>query len=123
MLENFSGDSVAIVVVIVALVVVLLALTSKKKNEDPDAPISEQERQDAKRFAKLLVSEIKLYNERAIAEGKANNNVYLKVKTDIDKSQELYEKRVRLKVQQEYDYFREALVDILCDGDARLLGK
>jgi hypothetical protein len=126
MLEKFSGNTVAIIIFVVAVVVVIMGLVNSRKNKamsDSDSPITEPERRDAKRFAKLLANEIKIYNEQAIQAGKASNNVYLKVKTDIDRSQEMYNKRVSVKIQQECDYFKEALVEILCDGDARLLGK
>src|SRR5215472_8588813 len=47
----------------------------------------------ARRFAKLLVDEIKLYNQKKVAEGKQNRDLYDRLKEDIEKSRATYEKR------------------------------
>src|SRR5436305_931078 len=47
----------------------------------------------AKRFARLLVDEIKLYNPAKVAEGKQKKDLYARLKEDIDKSRATYEKR------------------------------
>ncbi len=85
---------------------------------------SEDERlhSDAKRFARLLVSEIKLYNEQRVAEGRANRDVYVRLKRDIDRSRDMYEKRVSASVSRRVDYFHDELVRILGDNDASALG-
>jgi hypothetical protein len=94
--------------------------------EEPQAPppVPDEERlhADAKRFARLLVSEIKLYNEHHIAEGRENRDLYLRLKRDIDKSREMYEKRVSPTVSRKIDYFHDEIIRILGDSDASLLG-
>ena len=77
---------------------------------------------DAKRFAKLLVSEIKLYNEPQVVEGRNHRDLYLRLKQDIDKSREMYEKRVTPIVSQKVDYFHDEIIRILGDNDPSLLG-
>lgn len=77
---------------------------------------------DARRFARLLVSEIKLYNEEAVAEGRINKDLYYRLKRDIDRSREMYEKRVSDVVARKFDYFHEELVRILGEGDVAKLG-
>jgi hypothetical protein len=74
----------------------------------------------ARRFAKLLVDEIKLYNQAKVAEGKQARDLYTRLKDDIDKSRATYERRYGQI--SEVDYFRQELVRILADNDASLLG-
>lgn len=87
-------------------------------------PPEEQKLHDnAKRFAKLLVQEIALYHPKEMAQGKANKNLYQLMRDDIDRSREAYDGRhgkdPSIKAR---DYFREALVKYLADGDASALG-
>jgi hypothetical protein len=77
---------------------------------------------DAKRFAKLLVSEIDLYNKAKVQDGRKNADLYKRLKSDIDRSRQTYEKRFGKTVGKQYDYFHEELVRILATGDASLLG-
>lgn len=86
---------------------------------------SEEEKlhSDARRFARLLVSEIKLYNEQQVLEGRANHDLYLRLKRDVDRSREVYEKRVSPEVARKVDYFHDELVRILAADDPAKLGK
>jgi hypothetical protein len=77
---------------------------------------------DARRFARLLVSEIKLYNEQKVAEGRRNNDLYDRLKEDIDRSRQMYEKRVTPTVAAKFDYFYDELVNTLAEGDKAKLG-
>jgi hypothetical protein len=76
----------------------------------------------AKKFAKLLVDEIKLYNQKKVEEGKKNNDIYKRLKEDIDKSRQTYEKRWGSSVAGEANYFHAELVRILADGDESVMG-
>ena len=93
--------------------------------ELPVAVSSEEERRlhnDARRFARLLVSEIKLYNESKVAEGRAQGDLYGRLREYIDRSREMYDKRVKPEVAQRYDYFHHELVNTLAEGDPAKLG-
>jgi hypothetical protein len=85
----------------------------------------EEKRQhhDARRFARLLVSEIKLYNEQKVVDGRAQANLYEKLREYIDRSREMYDKRVKAGVSAKYDYFHHELVNTLAEGDAAKLGE
>ncbi len=87
-------------------------------------PAGEEEKlhADAKRFARLLVSEIKLYNEHHVMEGRENRDLYLRLKRDIDRSREMYEKRVSPTVARKIDYFHDEIIRILGDNDSTTLG-
>lgn len=88
------------------------------------SPIGEEEKahNDARRFARLLVSEIKLYNEQKVAEGRRGGDLYDRLKEDIDRSRQMYEKRVTPSVATKFDYFYDELVSTLAEGDAAKLG-
>lgn len=94
---------------------------------EPDLPIEvgEEERRlhnDARRFARLLVSEIKLYNEQKVKEGRSQNNLYERLRDDIDRSRQMYDKRVAPPVAARHDYFHQELVNTLAEGDTSKLG-
>jgi hypothetical protein len=78
--------------------------------------------EDAKRLARLLVSEIKLYNERKVDEGRSHNDLFERLKDDIQRSRQVFEERTPEAVRQGTDYFRDELVRILADGRAEALG-
>jgi hypothetical protein len=91
---------------------------------DDSQRFAEEERlhSDAKRFARLLVSEIKLYNEQRVLEGRENRDIYVRLKRDIDRSREMYRKRVSPTVSRKVDYFHDELIRILGDNDPSHLG-
>ena len=78
--------------------------------------------EEARRLARLLVSEIKLYNEEQIEEGRRQRDIYPRLQDDIDRSRQMYEERVDPDVLRSTDYFYQELVRILAAGDSRLLG-
>jgi hypothetical protein len=80
------------------------------------------DRDEARRFARLLASEIKLYNERAVAVGRQHGNIYALLAGDIERGRALYEDRVPQPVRAGVDYYSEQLVEILAGGDARAMG-
>lgn len=85
-------------------------------------PTKEESRDEARRFARLLASEIKLYNEDAVAEGRERGNLSARLKDDIERGRRLYEQRVAPDVRAGADYYYEELVDVLADGRPENLG-
>jgi len=77
---------------------------------------------EARRFARLLVSEIKLYNEGKVEQGRQNKDLYERLKEDIDRSRQMYDERITEDVRKSTNYFYDELVRILADGDAGALG-
>jgi hypothetical protein len=77
---------------------------------------------DARRFARLLVSEIKLYNKEKVEEGRQVGDIYERLREDIDRSRQMYDKRVAPPVAARYDYFHQELVNTLAEGDQSKLG-
>ena len=89
-----------------------------------DVPEEERDRHNkARRFARLLVSEIKLYNEQKVLEGRESADLYDRLREAIDRSREMYEKRVDDTVSSKFDYFHYELVTNLAEGDEAKLGE
>jgi hypothetical protein len=88
----------------------------------PVSPDDAELHESARRLARLLVSEIKLYNEDQVEEGRRNRDLYERLKEDIDRSRQMYEERVEPRVWKSTDYFYQELVRILAAGDSRALG-
>lgn len=100
----------------------------KRYGMDMELPVpvdNEEDRrlhQDARRFARLLVSEIKLYNEQKVLDGRSNYDLYERLREYIDRSRDMYDKRVKPEVARKYDYFHHELVNTLAEGEAEKLG-
>jgi hypothetical protein len=76
----------------------------------------------ARRYARLLVSEIKLYHESAVTAGRRDRDLLERLRAEIDRARRLYGERVPAAVQARTDYFDQELVRTLANGDASLLG-
>ncbi len=110
----------------------LLGTGPPKKGPPPAAPAPsgkpaaaapvDPKRAAAERLARILVSEIKLYNETAVAQGRKGGNIYQMLKRDIDVSREHYASKVAPEVAKASDLLHEELVRTLCLGDPKLLG-
>ena len=95
------------------------------RNVDLPIEVSEDERRlhnDARRFARLLVSEIKLYNEQKVKEGRDAQDLYDRLREAIDRSRDMYDKRVQPPVAAKFDYFHYEIVNTLAEGEATKLG-
>src|SRR5262245_31514825 len=86
------------------------------------SPEDQKAHEEAKRFARLVVSEIKLYNETKVNEGRRNKDIYERLKEDIERGRQMYTDRVPGNVRESTNYFFEELVRILAGGDASALG-
>jgi hypothetical protein len=86
------------------------------------SPEEQKAHEDAKRFARLVVSEIKLYNEPKVNEGRKNKDLYERLKEDIERGRQMYSDRVAPQVRDNTNYFYDELVRILAGGDASALG-
>ena len=75
----------------------------------------------ARRYARLLVSEIKLYHESAVIEGRRDRDLATRLGGEIARARAMFEERVAADVRQRADYFHDELVRTLADGDASLL--
>jgi hypothetical protein len=80
-----------------------------------------EEHVSAQRYARLLVSEIKLYHEAAVIEGRRDRDLATRLGGEIARARVMYEERVPPHIRQRADHFHDELVRTLADGDATLL--
>jgi hypothetical protein len=104
-----------------------MAAAAPKSAPAPAAPAGiqpgdEEVHKKAKRFAKLLVDEIKLYNQGKVNEGRQNRDLYDRLKEDIEKSKATYDKRYGSTPAASANYFNDEIVRVLADNDAALMG-
>ena len=85
------------------------------------APAIDEAHDRARRFAKLLVDEIKLYNQAKVSEGRSRGDLYSRLREDIEKSRAAYQKRYSESVK-DVDYFTQELIRILADNDRSVMG-
>lgn len=92
---------------------------------DPFAGMSAEDadtHRKAQRFARLLVDEIKLYNQAKVAEGRRNKDLYDRLKEDIDKSRSTFQKRYGNTAAASGDYFQKEVVRSLAEDDNSVMG-
>jgi hypothetical protein len=76
----------------------------------------------AQRFARLLVDEIKLYNQAKVAEGRRHKDLYDRLKDDIEKSRGTFQKRYGGTAAANADYFSHELLRSLAEDDISIMG-
>jgi flagellar biosynthesis/type III secretory pathway protein FliH len=81
----------------------------------------DDQEQAARRYARLLVSEIKLYHEAEVLAGRRERDLGTRLGGEIARARVLYEQRVARPVPHAADHFQAELVKTLADGDATLL--
>lgn len=93
-------------------------LSGVYKTYTPDSTDEEQ----ARRLARLLVQEIQMYNEKKIAEGRRDSNIYDLVQDAIEQSRTYFRERLGELAEEFSPIFEDELIAILCEGDATKLG-
>ena len=76
----------------------------------------------AQRFARLLVDEIKLYNQARVAEGRKKKDLYDRLQEAIEKSRATYQKRYGNTVAASVNYFQDEVVRSLAEDDISVMG-
>jgi len=88
--------------------------------ETASSTANDDDVQGARRYARLLVSEIKLYNEGAVRVGRERRDLRTRLHDEIDRARRLYEQRIGSSVPDRDTYFRQELVQTLGEGDGSL---
>lgn len=78
--------------------------------------------ESARRFARLLVSELKLYNEAAVDAGRQARDLRQRLAGPIRRARSQYDARVPASLPGRDDYFEQELVRTLGEGDPEVLG-
>ena len=81
------------------------------RSEQDDALINE-----AKRIARLIISEIKLYNQDKIARARTKKEVLDILRNDLIRGKQHYNVRIASKLPAGPDYFMESVKEILLGG-------
>ena len=105
--------------------VITAAAAAPAPAPDPFANLSPEDadvHRKAQRFARLLVDEIKLYNQVKVSEGRKNKDLYDRLKDDIDKSRITFQKRYGNTAAGGADYFSQELVRSLAEDDISIMG-
>jgi hypothetical protein len=101
-------------------------MSQMKPAAPPAAPALSPEEtkahEDAKRFARLIVSEIKLYNEAKVTEGRKAKDLHSRLKEDIERGRQMYHDRISPGLRNNTNYFHDELVRLLAGGDPSALG-
>lgn len=82
-----------------------------------------REEESARRYARLLISEIKLYNESAVEQGRRQRDLLGRLGPDIERARRLYEEKIPAAVRSRVNCFDQEVVRTLAGGDPDLLGQ
>jgi len=85
--------------------------------ETPTESTGRRRRSKEEMLARALVSDIMVYNRDLYDKAMAEDNLLEALGPEIKKSWELYKEKVTPEVANNSDHFRDALNDILADGD------
>jgi hypothetical protein len=69
-----------------------------------------------------LLSEIKLYHEPAVDEGRRSRNLLSRLGPEIERARRLYDERIPASLRTRAELFHQELVATLAGGDPALLG-
>ena len=86
------------------------------------SPEEQEIHHKAQRFARLLVDDIKLYNQAAVVEGRKAKDLYHRLRDAIDKSRATYQKRYGNTVAASADYFHHEIIRSLAEQDPSIMG-
>jgi len=76
----------------------------------------------ARRYARLLLSEIRMYHEPIVDAARRSGDLMSRLHGEIERARQLYEARVPASVRERGEYFDQELVRTLAGGDRTLLG-
>src|SRR5262245_114623 len=85
------------------------------------SPEEQRQHNDARRFASLLVSELLLYNEEAVIQGRKQRDLSQRLAHEIERTRRTYEARVPSSLRGGPHYLEDELLRVLADGDEALL--
>jgi hypothetical protein len=109
-----------------ALVAAAPSVAVPQAAEAPAAGTDKKDTRDteettARRYARLLISEIKLYHNDAVEAGQRERDLAVRLAVEIARARSLYGERVPAHVPHAADLFRDELVRTLAGGDESLL--
>jgi hypothetical protein len=88
-------------------------VASEEATSDVELP---RDHQRARRLARVLVSDILVYNQETRDAALAQGKLITALSGEINKAWELYKSKVTQDVLEDSDYFMDALNEILAEG-------
>jgi predicted Zn finger-like uncharacterized protein len=88
-----------------------------KPEEPTDSPELRKKKGRARRQARVFASDILVYNREKRDKGLANGDLMTALGPEIKKAWEAYKEKVGPEIPEASNYFREALNEILADGE------
>lgn len=77
----------------------------------------------ANRLARAIASDVSLYNEQKIIEGIMNDDIFTRLRDEIEEGRELYRSRVSADLDQPARYYDRAIVDVLLKAKGHVKSK
>jgi len=77
----------------------------------------------ARRLARAIASDVSLYNEQKIVEGIINDNLFDKLRDEIEEGRELYKSRVAGDLYERTNFYDRAVVDVLIKAKGHVKSK
>lgn len=89
------------------------AVLQKKEAPREDSSGESKEDEAARRLARIIVSDIVLYNKKKVDEGIRSNTFYDLLKEEIEEGRKHYLSRVSEELQKKKDYYKEAFEEFI----------
>jgi hypothetical protein len=99
----------------------LTAVQLVRGEPEPAAGVADATEEGARRYARLLLSEIKLYHEGDVRLGRERRDLRQRLGSEIDRAARAYRDRIPETLAGRDRYFESELVNTLADGDASAL--
>ncbi len=122
---NLQPDALELLAAIAGMVLESRPETARESLvtiEAPSAGGEPDQHRKARRFARVQVAEIRLYQDQHVKNGRAGRDLYASLKTQIDSARAAYRSEFMGGSQPMTDYLHQELVHTLAHGDVELLG-
>jgi hypothetical protein len=90
-------------------------------SETPQPGAADRELEAARRYAKLVATDIRLYNEEAVVEGRRDGDLARRLAEQLSRGREAFERRYGSMGPAGLSLLHEAYVEVLAGGDGELL--
>jgi hypothetical protein len=87
---------------------------------DPADPAADGRRNEARRFAKLVATDIRLYNEEAVMLGRQHRDLVRRLGEDLERGRDSFRRRFPDLGDEGMNLLQEAYVQVLAAGDPSL---
>jgi hypothetical protein len=88
--------------------------------QKPQAPQLSEVESKARRLARIIVSDIVLYNQAKVEQGVREGNFYSLLADDIREGERLYQQRVAPEVREKTSFLKDAFEDLFAKKRAEM---